>query len=122
MSQGSRAKLGYQALFSWFIPVMFSGDEANLDPVFLPALSKGCYSGGSPGGWLYGSQLQWEQISTHADKAAMLRDSTRMLQIRRNESDVLHANMCTSHVLRVPITPGVAQREHAQMQWTPYVR
>jgi hypothetical protein len=100
--RGSRAKLGYQALFSWFIPVLFSGDEANLDPVYLPALKQGCYSGGSPGGWLYGSQLEWGQISSDPAKAAMLHDTSRMMHIRRNESDVIHANMCTSHILRVP--------------------
>jgi hypothetical protein len=121
--KGSRARLGYSAVFSWYIPVLFSGDEANLDPVYLPALKKGCYSGGPPGGWLYGSQIQWSQLE-EPPKAAMLRDSTRMLQIRRNESDVIHANACTSHVLRIPAsTPEEEEVEgNPQPIWVPYAR
>lgn len=65
--RGSRAKLGFQGLLSYDIPIFFAGDELDTDAVGLPALTKGCYSGGGPGGWLYGSQFQWVKVAAVAN-------------------------------------------------------
>lgn len=120
--RGSRAKLGYQGVFSYLIPVWYAGDESDLDPVYLPAVKKGCYSGGGgPGGWYYGLDLpsMWDQTATDPAKASMLSDTSRMLAIKKSESDVLHANQCTANVASVPTTvveTGVAPA------WVPYAR
>jgi glycosidase len=95
--RGSRASLGYQGIFSWRIPLFFSGDEFNNEPIGLPALSEGLYSGGSccapgqktTGGWSYGTQIDLEtaeaSTSKNTTRTAMFSDVQRMLQIGRAE-------------------------------------
>lgn len=40
---GSRASLAYHGAFSWRIPLFFSGEEFNNEPLGLPALAAGLY-------------------------------------------------------------------------------
>jgi len=46
----------------------------------------------------------WDQTATDPAKASMLSDTSRMLAIKKSESDVLHANQCTANVASVPTT------------------
>jgi hypothetical protein len=102
--RGSRAWLGYAGAFSFNIPVMFGGEEFDADPVSLPSLQRDLYGGGGPGGWFYGTALQWEQIGANASKAAMLADATRIFSIQRGEdSDVLHHDRCNTSIVGVPL-------------------
>lgn len=114
---GSRASLAYNGVFSWRIPLFFSGEEFNNEPVGLPALAAGIYSGAGPccrpgqnatGGWSYGTQIPpLDSIAANATRAgyataccvvatnhcfnfcAMLPDFTCVLQ---SNSFFLHPN------------------------------
>jgi glycosidase len=94
--RGSRASIGFQGIFSWRIPLFFSGEEFNNEPVGLPALTEGLYGGGkccSPeqkatGGWSYGTKVDLataEAPSTNNTRTAMMGDVQRMLQITKTE-------------------------------------
>ena len=95
------------------MPVFFGGEELDQTPMPMPALQKGCYAGGGPGGWLYGSQFNWTadnsssgldgfgngnfvpmQATENRSKMAMLQDTKRMLRIRRAERDLIHSDRC----------------------------
>lgn len=107
--QGSRASLGYFGVFGVHIPVMFSGEEADMDAVYMPSLTTGAYEGAAgTGGWLYGSMYAWDQVNANVSKAAMLADTTRMFNIRKNESDVVHSNQCTTTIVPVAFKAGKA--------------
>ena len=43
--KGSRAKLGFYGVFGVHIPVMFAGEEADMDAVYMPSLTTGAYEG-----------------------------------------------------------------------------
>jgi hypothetical protein len=110
--RGSRAWFGYAGAFSYNIPLFLGGEEFDEDPVVpLPNLQKELYGGGGPGGWMYGSQRQWGQLTTNASKAAMLADVTRMFAIARAEADVLHRDRCDTAIVRVPVTAAAADGE-----------
>jgi hypothetical protein len=71
-------------------------------------------------------QVPWNQTSIPS-KAAMLKDATRMLALRRVESDVIHANKCTANVLPTKIHSfehvGVTDTSAPPAApWVPYVR
>ena len=46
----------------------------------------------------------WDQTTADPAKASMLADTSRMLAIKKAESDVLHADQCTANVASVPAT------------------
>jgi hypothetical protein len=109
--RGSRAWLGYAGAFSYNIPVFFGGEEFDADPVSLPNLQQDLYGGGGPGGWFYGTQLQWSQASANTTKAATLADSARIFAIQRADADVLHHDRCDTSIVAVPLvgtTPATA--------------
>ncbi|MCP3985359.1 MAG: hypothetical protein GY723_13295 [bacterium] len=90
--QGSRAVFGYGVLFAPAIPIFMSGEEFDAEYRPLPGLTPDLYGKGEPGtgSWLYGSWLQWDQLAQdrHRD---MLADVKRMLAIRREHRDLIHA-------------------------------
>jgi len=90
--QGSRFVFGYGVLFAPAIPIFMSGEEFDADYKPLPDLTPDLYGKGKAGTgtWLYGSWLQWDQLSEkkHND---MLKDVKRMLAIRREHRDLIHA-------------------------------
>lgn len=98
--KGDRRNFGYSGVFEPNIPIFFSGEEWNADQVQLPNCQKNLYGGGGPGGWLYGSWLQWNQ-QNDADHAAMLNDVKKMLAIKKNNSDVLTSDRWTSKICAV---------------------
>ena len=83
-AKGSRYLAGYTTLLAPAIPVFMSGEEFNADYRPLPQLAPGLYGEGEPGKgrWLYGSWIDWEQLK-NPEKAAMLEDMKRIIQIRR---------------------------------------
>lgn len=99
--RGSRAKLGYGALLSPHIPVMFSGEEFDATPVPLPNLKQGLFGTGGPGGWLYGNQLQWSQLEQPSN-AAMVQDAADMLRVRHETSRLLNGDSGAALITRVP--------------------
>lgn len=90
--QGSRFVFGYGSLFAPAIPIFMSGEEFNADFRPLPGLTPDLYGKGKAGTgvWLYGSWLQWDQLKEkrHSD---MLEDVKRMLAIRKEHQDLIHA-------------------------------
>ncbi len=69
-----------------------SGEEFDADYRPLPGLTPDLYGKGEPGTgtWLYGSWLDWDQLNDqkHSD---MLIDVKRMLAIRKEYQDLIHA-------------------------------
>lgn len=101
--KGHRANLAY-AMFGYNIPIFMAGEEFNAEQVSLPNLAKGLYGEGGPGGWLYGSWIQWDQLNekTHRD---MLNDFRKVMRIKRENKDILHADRSATQILRVRCTP-----------------
>ena len=93
VAQGSRYLFGYSVLLAPSIPVFMAGEEFNADFKPLPRLSPDLYGKTPPGPkskWLYGSWIQWDQLD-QPDKKAMLKDVQRMLSIRRDQKEIIHA-------------------------------
>jgi alpha amylase-like protein len=111
--RGSRFRLGYGALFTPHIPILFAGEEFDAEQISLPDLRRDLYGGDEPGGWLYGTQLRWDGLDAPA-RAAMLADSRRMLEIRRAERDLLSADRCAAASLPVASTPRDAPKPFAR--------
>jgi hypothetical protein len=91
-AQGSRHIMGYAALFAPVIPIFMSGDEFDADYVPLPKHTPGLFGEGEPGTgrWLYASWLQWDQLK-EKHRQDMLNDVRRMIEIRREHKDLIHA-------------------------------
>ena len=92
MVQGSRFIFGYGVLFSPAIPIFMSGEEFDADYRPLPRHTPDLYGKGEPGTgrWLYGAWLNWEQLKEIPHKQ-MFDDVQRMIEIRRNHQDLIHA-------------------------------
>ena len=92
VAEGSRYLFGYSSLFTPSIIVFMAGEEFDADFVPNPNLAPGLFDKKDigKGKWLYGSWLQWDQLKKkkHAD---MLSDVKKMISIRKQESDILHA-------------------------------
>lgn len=101
--RGSRSRFAYSALLSHRIPLFFGGEEFDADPVALPKLARGLYGTGGPGGWMYGTQLQWQQAS-EPNRAAMLSDVTDLLRVRRENRDLLNADHAIGSMMSLPST------------------
>ncbi len=110
--RGRRGKLGY-TLFGYNIPIFMSGEEFNADQVNLPNLEKYVHGGGGPGGWLYGSWIQWDQLERSPHRE-MFKDFKNMLRIRKDNNDILHGDRSTTHILRVPHSPSTQPVPYAR--------
>ena len=99
--RGSRATFGYFAL-SPLIPLWLGGEEYNENPVVdLPDLELDLYgTSGKPGGWMYGSMRQWDQLES-ADHADMLADVSALLRLQASHVDVLHHDACIANIASV---------------------
>jgi hypothetical protein len=119
-ARGSRHLVGYAMLFAPAIPVFMAGEEFDCDYRPLPNLSPYLFGGKDPGKgrWLYGSWIDWTQLD-RPEKRAMLKDVSRMIEIRKKYADVLAAEP----VARDPnIAGGSVEGEHAGTLPTPYLR
>lgn len=101
---GSRARFGYCAAFSHRIPLFFAGEEFNGEQVSLPALRRGIFGAGGPGGWLYGCQVPWHQLEDPA-KRAYFDDVCRILAIRRDHRDILNADRWENDMVAIDTEP-----------------
>jgi hypothetical protein len=90
--RGSRFVFGYGALLAPAIVIFMSGEEFDADFKPLPRLTPDLYGKGKAGTgtWLYGSWLEWDQLK-EGRHAAMLVDVKRMLAIRAEHRDLIHA-------------------------------
>ncbi len=90
--KGSRFVFGYGVLFAPAIPLFMSGDEFDAEFKPLPGLCPDLYGKGKAGTgtWMYGSWLQWNGLKDKR-RRAMLEDVKRMLAIRREHRDLIHA-------------------------------
>lgn len=99
--KGSRAKFGHGSLLTPRIPLFFAGEEFNADPTPLPSLTQGLFGSGSPGGWLYGNRIDWEQWQDPT-KRAMFDDVRQMISIRRRYPHLLNGDSSTVSITSVP--------------------
>lgn len=92
MALGSRYIFGYGLILTPHIPIFMSGEEFGANYVSLPNLTPDLYGKGKPGTgrWLYGSWLHWDQLG-ESEHLQMLADVTKLLRIRRENSDLIHA-------------------------------
>lgn len=90
--RGSRHVFGYATLFVPAIPLFMSGEEFDAQYVPLPRHTPGLFGDGEQGTgrWLYASWLQWEQLDQSSSQE-MFRDVKRMIEIRGQHSDLMHA-------------------------------
>jgi len=104
--QGSRHIMGYGTLLAPAIPIFMSGEEFDAEYIPLPKHTPDLYGKGEPGKgrWLYASWIQWDQVKEDRHRA-MLKDVKRMIEIRHNHTDLIHAP-----------TPG---KSHLKMQGVP---
>eukprot|EP00040_Diaphanoeca_grandis_P032205 m.194756 g.194756 ORF g.194756 m.194756 type:complete len:663 (+) comp32541_c2_seq5:255-2243(+) len=115
--RGSRALLGYN-LLGPMIVVMMSGEEFDTDQVELTDVSEGhygmntsCEANDPPGTdlcygrsfWLYGARIQWDNL--RQEQIAMRGDTKKLLAVRATHADVLHSNLCTTHIVSVNVIP-----------------
>jgi hypothetical protein len=93
-AQGSRAIFGYAFLFTPMIPLFMSGEEFDADFHPLPNMSPDFFGGRNPGKgtWLYGSQLNWKELSEPRHRA-VLDDVKRMIAIRNLEPSLLKPSL-----------------------------
>jgi len=111
--RGSRFLIGYDGIFGTDILLFMSGEEFNADQVSLPNLEQGLFGGCGPGGWLYGSWVQWDQLED-PEKSGMLRDVKKMLEIRKNNADMIHADRSSTHIVKIPHTPHIRSVPYAR--------
>jgi len=102
--QFSRGLFGYSALFSPLIPLFFAGEEFSAE--FRPAknLASSCYKAKNvgKGKWLYGSWIDWSQLEK-PDHKSMLKDVTKMLEIRKQEKDLLYGRQRHEKINILPV-------------------
>jgi len=110
--RGNRANLIY-TLLGYNVPIFMAGEEFNAQQVSLPGLERNLFGGGGPGGWLYGSWIQWEQLKDPFHRE-MLDDFRTTLRIRHRNRDIIHNDRARTHILRIPHRPA--------MRPIPYVR
>jgi hypothetical protein len=87
--KGSRFKAGYSLLFAPTIPLFMSGEEFNNPYTPVPNKSNCLYGAvstadGGCGGWLYASQLQWQNLQTSPNKE-FYNDFKKIVALRKNE-------------------------------------
>lgn len=104
--RGSRARFAYGALLAPHIPLFFAGEEFDAEPRPLPDLRQDLFGAAGPGGWLYGSQLDWTQLD-QPEHAAMLDDVRTMLKLRRRFGRLINADPA-SHVFDIVPNDGAA--------------
>jgi len=110
--QGSRFVFGYGALFAPAIPLFMSGEEFDADYKPLPGLCPDLYGKGKrgTGTWMYGSWLQWDQLKDKR-RRAMFEDVKRMLAIRREHQDLIHAVAPDKVDIRLTAVPASANED-----------
>jgi hypothetical protein len=104
--RGSRSAFGYSALLSHCVPLFFAGEEFNAEQHGVPKLRRGLFGAGGPGGWLYGTAIDWRELEG-PDKAAMRDDVRRLLHVRRSNSDVINADHQIGDMVAVPVEPAL---------------
>ncbi len=104
-----------------FIPLWLGGDEAWETPVEdVPLLQQDLFGqSGKPGGWMYGSVRQWDDLQNPTSKASLMaHDVATLLSIQQTHSDVLSKDTCgPSGIAEVPCSPPTPPGSLA-----PYVR
>jgi hypothetical protein len=110
--KGSRARAAYGAMLGPRIPLLFAGDEFDADPQPVPDLTQGLYGDGGPGGWLYGTRIDWSQLEDPA-RAAMHADVRSFLHLRAELPHLLHGDTSLVDIAAVP--------HDGQLSHVPYV-
>lgn len=110
---GSRAAFGYSALLSHRVPLFYAGEEFDAEQHSVPKLRRGLYGAGGPGGWLYGSALDWGELAV-PQKKAMFDDVAALLHVRSANSDIINADHEIGDMVPVPCEP--------ELPLVPYLR
>ena len=98
--QGSRCIMAYSGLLTPTIPIIYSGEEYNASFNALPKLKPSLYGikgKAGDGRWLYGNVLDWDELENTENKQ-MLEDVKRIIQIRKQESDLFNGFAIQSNV------------------------
>ena len=107
--QGSRSQFAVKGALGPFIPLWLGGDEAWEDPVVdEPLLQQDLFGqSGKPGGWMYGSQRQWDALQDPTSRASLMaKDVAALLAIQQTHADVLTKDTCgASAIAELPCTP-----------------
>ena len=104
--RGSRSAFGYSALLTHRVPLFFAGEEFDAGQHSVPKVSRGLFGAGGPGGWLYGTAIDWGELAD-PDKAAMKEDVRRLLHLRRSNSDVINADHQIGDMVALPTEPAL---------------
>lgn len=93
---GSRAYIGYAAMLAPIVPILYAGDEFDADYVPVPYHCGELFGKDrkTPGRWLYGSWIQWDQLKD-ARHREMFEDVKRMLEIRHRNAALIHGYVAT---------------------------
>ncbi|TDD64415.1 hypothetical protein E1262_28390 [Jiangella aurantiaca] len=114
--RGSRARFGYASALSHRVPVLFAGEEFDATQVGLPAVRRGLFGAGGPGGWLYGCQVPWDQLDADPAKQAMHADVRRVLAIRREHRDLINADRWANDLVALDADPAPALVPYARFR------
>ncbi len=89
-ARGSRFVFGYGFMLTPAVPIFMSGEEFDADFVPIPRLSPALFGGKGvgQGTWLYGSWLQWDQLSGPRHRE-MLDDVRDIIRIRKQYSHLI---------------------------------
>jgi len=110
--QGSRHIFGYATLLAPAIPLFMSGEEFDASYQPLPRHTPGLFGKGEPGTgrWLYASWIQWDQLNQSSNQE-MLEDVKRMLEIRREHADLIHALDERDQNLKIKSVPVISESD-----------
>ena len=70
--------------------------------------------------WLYGARLQWSALRT--DQLAMRNDTRALLALRRAHPDVLHTNLCETHLIAIHVADATPEGHGKVLGYAPYAR
>ena len=108
-----RTAFGYSVLLSHRVPLFFAGEEFDAEQHGVPKLRRGLFGAGGPGGWLYGSAIEWGELEL-PEKAAMCADISSLLRIRSENSDIVNADRQIGEMAALPSQP--------ELPLVPYMR
>jgi len=110
--RGSRHIFGYATFFVPAIPLFMSGEEFDAQYMPLPRHTPGLFGNGEPGTgrWLYASWIQWNQLNESSNQE-MLEDVKRMLEIRREHADLIHALDERDQNLKIKSVPVISESD-----------
>ena len=117
--QGSRCIMAYSGLLTPTVPIIFSGEEFDASFNALPGLKPSLFGDKGKAGdgrWLYGNVIDWQEMTIEKNRE-MLEDVKRIIQIRKQESDLFNgfaiqsgvqiSELKTNAIANIPVPFGI---------------